>query len=99
LQAFILKAREKKNLSQATTAPDPVSQLVVDDPTSKGSKRKTPEEAARISVQIPKKGDSAIAEKEATDVPLNPAKKKRVTRSNTGRALLQGGSAQNITAG
>ncbi|MCI73217.1 hypothetical protein A2U01_0094481, partial [Trifolium medium] len=32
LQAFILKAREKKNLSQATTVTDPLSQLVVDDP-------------------------------------------------------------------
>ncbi|MCI96333.1 hypothetical protein A2U01_0117633, partial [Trifolium medium] len=26
-------------------------------------------------------------------------KKKRATRSNTGRALLQGGSAQNLSAG
>ncbi|MCI38186.1 hypothetical protein A2U01_0059414 [Trifolium medium] len=50
LQAFILKAREKKNLSRATTVPDPLSQLIVDDPTSKGSKRKTPEETARISI-------------------------------------------------
>ncbi|MCI52100.1 hypothetical protein A2U01_0073344, partial [Trifolium medium] len=32
------------------------SQLIVDDPTSKGSKRKTPEETARISILIPKKG-------------------------------------------
>ncbi|MCI56735.1 hypothetical protein A2U01_0077986, partial [Trifolium medium] len=56
LQAFILKAREKKNLSQATIVPDPLSQLVVDDPTSKGSKRKTPEETTCISIQIPKKG-------------------------------------------
>ncbi|MCI68534.1 hypothetical protein A2U01_0089795, partial [Trifolium medium] len=45
-----------KNLSQATTVPDPLSQLIVDDPTSKGSKRKTPEETSRISIQIPKKG-------------------------------------------
>ncbi|MCI58399.1 hypothetical protein A2U01_0079654, partial [Trifolium medium] len=29
---------------------------IVDDPTSKGSKRKTPEETARISIPIPKKG-------------------------------------------
>ncbi|MCI63431.1 hypothetical protein A2U01_0084688, partial [Trifolium medium] len=43
LQAFILKAREKKSLSQATAVPDTLSQLVVDDPTSKGSKRKNPE--------------------------------------------------------
>ncbi|MCI90595.1 hypothetical protein A2U01_0111889, partial [Trifolium medium] len=44
LQAFILKAREKKNISQAAAVSDPRSQLVVDDPTSKGSKRKNPEE-------------------------------------------------------
>ncbi|MCI65573.1 hypothetical protein A2U01_0086831, partial [Trifolium medium] len=51
LQAFILKAREKKNLSQATAVSDPLSQLVVDDLTSKGSKRKNPEETACISIQ------------------------------------------------
>ncbi|MCI96400.1 hypothetical protein A2U01_0117700, partial [Trifolium medium] len=51
LQAF--KAREKKSLSQATVVPDPLSQLVVNDHTSKGSKRKTQEETARISIQIP----------------------------------------------
>ncbi|MCI91659.1 hypothetical protein A2U01_0112953, partial [Trifolium medium] len=37
LQAYILKAREKKNCSQVTAVPDPLPQLVVDDPTSKGS--------------------------------------------------------------
>ncbi|MCI60905.1 hypothetical protein A2U01_0082161, partial [Trifolium medium] len=87
LQAFILKAREKKSLSQATTVPDPLSQLIVDDPPSKGSKRKTPEETARISIQIPKKGGGATAEGDTTDAPPNPIKKKRATRSNTGRAL------------
>ncbi|MCI52800.1 hypothetical protein A2U01_0074046, partial [Trifolium medium] len=51
LQAFILKAREKKNRSQATDVPDPLSHLVVDDPTSKGSKRKNQEETARISIE------------------------------------------------
>ncbi|MCI84393.1 hypothetical protein A2U01_0105671, partial [Trifolium medium] len=34
LQAFILKAREKKNRPQATAMPDPLSQLVVDDPVT-----------------------------------------------------------------
>ncbi|MCI60126.1 hypothetical protein A2U01_0081381, partial [Trifolium medium] len=67
IQAFILKAREKKNLSQATTVPDPLSQLVVDDPTSKGSKRKTQEETMRISIQVPKKGEDAIAGSDAAD--------------------------------
>ncbi|MCI73044.1 hypothetical protein A2U01_0094308, partial [Trifolium medium] len=38
-------------------------------------------------------------ESDATDAPPNPPKKKRGTRSSTGRALLQGGSAQNPTAG
>ncbi|MCI83545.1 hypothetical protein A2U01_0104821, partial [Trifolium medium] len=73
---------------------DPLSQLVVDDPTSRGSKRKTPEETSRISIQIPKKGGGATAESDTTDAPPNPMKKKRATRSSTGRALLQGGSAQ-----
>ncbi|MCI78354.1 hypothetical protein A2U01_0099624, partial [Trifolium medium] len=41
----------------------------------------------------------ATAESDATDAPPNPIKKKRGTRSSTGRALLQGGSAQNLTAG
>ncbi|MCI16924.1 hypothetical protein A2U01_0038069 [Trifolium medium] len=46
LQAFILKAREKNNRPQATAVPDPLSQLVVDDPTSRGSKRKNQDETA-----------------------------------------------------
>ncbi|MCI58065.1 hypothetical protein A2U01_0079318, partial [Trifolium medium] len=36
---------------------------------------------------------------DAADALLNPAKKKRGTRSTTGRSLLQGGSTQNLTAG
>ncbi|MCI39152.1 hypothetical protein A2U01_0060383, partial [Trifolium medium] len=79
--------------------PDPLSQLVVDDPTSKGSKRKTQEETARISIQILKKGEDATAGSAAADALLGPAKKKRTTRSTTGRSLLQGGSTQNLTAG
>ncbi|MCI97082.1 hypothetical protein A2U01_0118382, partial [Trifolium medium] len=35
---------------------------------------------------------------DTTNAPPNPIKKKRATRSNTVRALLQGGSAQNLTA-
>ncbi|MCI94986.1 hypothetical protein A2U01_0116284, partial [Trifolium medium] len=50
-------------------------------------------------IQIPKKGGGATAESDTTNAPPNPIKKKRVTRSNTGRDLLQGGSAQNPTAG
>ncbi|MCI86470.1 hypothetical protein A2U01_0107751, partial [Trifolium medium] len=72
--------------------------MVVDDPTSKGSKRKNPEETTRISIQIPKKGGHATAESDTTDAPPNPPKKKKATRSTTGRALLQGGSTQNLAA-
>ncbi|MCI36498.1 hypothetical protein A2U01_0057721, partial [Trifolium medium] len=61
-------------------------------------KRKTPEETARISIQIPKKGGGATAESDTTNAPPNPPKKKRGTRSNIGRVLLQGVSAQNPTA-
>ncbi|MCI68501.1 hypothetical protein A2U01_0089762, partial [Trifolium medium] len=82
------KAREKKNLSQATAVSDPLSQLVVDGPTSKGSKRKNPEETVRIFIQVPKKGEDAAAGNDATDALLGPAKKKRATRSTTGRSLL-----------
>ncbi|MCI58491.1 hypothetical protein A2U01_0079746, partial [Trifolium medium] len=81
------------------TVPDPLSQLIVDDPTSKGSKMKTPEETARISIQIPMKGGGATAESDTTDAPPNPTKKKRGMRSSTGRPLLQGGSAKNTSSG
>ncbi|MCI83063.1 hypothetical protein A2U01_0104338, partial [Trifolium medium] len=74
-------------------------QLVVDDPTSKGSKRKHQEDTTRISIEVPRKGEDASAEGEETYALVHPAKKKRVTRSNTGRSLLQGGSTQNLTAG
>ncbi|MCI53039.1 hypothetical protein A2U01_0074285, partial [Trifolium medium] len=96
-QAFILKAREKKSRSQATAVPDPLPQLVVDDPSSKGSKRKNPKETARISVQVPNKGEDATTEGDASDALLSPAKKKRATRSSTGRSLLQGESTHNLT--
>ncbi|MCI56213.1 hypothetical protein A2U01_0077464, partial [Trifolium medium] len=71
LQAYILKAREKKNLSQASVVPDPLSQLVVDDPTLKRSKRKNQEETARISIQVPKKGEDATAGSDAVDALLS----------------------------
>ncbi|MCI74391.1 hypothetical protein A2U01_0095655, partial [Trifolium medium] len=62
LQAFILKAREKKNRPQAATVSDPLSQLVIDDPASKGSKRNSHDETARISIEIPGKGEGVAAE-------------------------------------
>ncbi|MCI35959.1 hypothetical protein A2U01_0057180, partial [Trifolium medium] len=80
---------EKKNRPQATAVPDPLSQLVVEDPTSKGSKRKNQDETARISIEIPKKGEDVTAEGDETSTLVPPAKKKRATRSSTGRALLQ----------
>ncbi|MCI47160.1 hypothetical protein A2U01_0068401, partial [Trifolium medium] len=76
LQAFILKAREKKNRSQATVVADPVSQLVVDDPASKGSKRKNQEEMTHISIEVPNKGEGVIVEGDPSEAPLGPAKKK-----------------------
>ncbi|MCI32915.1 hypothetical protein A2U01_0054130, partial [Trifolium medium] len=62
LQAFILKAREKKNRPQATAMPDPLSQLV---------------------------GEGVAAEGDETNAFAPPTKKKRATRSSTGRSLLQ----------
>ncbi|MCI76298.1 hypothetical protein A2U01_0097567, partial [Trifolium medium] len=68
-------------------------------PTSKGSKRKNQEDTARISIEIPKKGEDATADGGETDALVHLAKKNRATRSNTGRSLLQGGSTQNLTVG
>ncbi|MCI54674.1 hypothetical protein A2U01_0075924, partial [Trifolium medium] len=72
LQAFILKAREKKDRPQATAMPDPLSQLVVDDPTSKGFKKKSQEETARISIEITKKGEDVTAEGDETNALVPP---------------------------
>ncbi|MCI74953.1 hypothetical protein A2U01_0096219, partial [Trifolium medium] len=44
-------------------------------------------------------GGDAPAEGDETNALVHSAKKKRATRSNTGRSLLQGGSTQNLTAG
>ncbi|MCI42731.1 hypothetical protein A2U01_0063968, partial [Trifolium medium] len=66
--------------------------------TSRGSKRKNQEDTAHISIEVPKKGEDATAEGDSIDAFVNPAKKKRATRSNTGRSLLQGGSTQNLPA-
>ncbi|MCI41343.1 hypothetical protein A2U01_0062576, partial [Trifolium medium] len=72
---------------------------MVDDPTSKGSKRKNQEETTRFSIEIPKKGEVATADGDETDTLVHPVKKRRATRSNIGRSLLQGGSTQNLAAG
>ncbi|MCI49972.1 hypothetical protein A2U01_0071216, partial [Trifolium medium] len=56
-------------------------------------------EAARISIEIPKKGEGVAAEGAGVNTLAPPSKKKRLTRSNTGRPLLQGGSAKNTSAG
>ncbi|MCI91190.1 hypothetical protein A2U01_0112484, partial [Trifolium medium] len=68
---------------QATTVPDPLSQLVVDDPASKGSKRKSQDEGTRISIEIPRKGEGVTAEGDGNTDLAPPAKKKRLTRSST----------------
>ncbi|MCI62869.1 hypothetical protein A2U01_0084126, partial [Trifolium medium] len=52
-----------------------------------------------FSIEIPKKGEVAAADGDETDALAHPVKKKRVTRSNTRRSLLQGGSTQTIAAG
>ncbi|MCI95864.1 hypothetical protein A2U01_0117163, partial [Trifolium medium] len=67
-------------------------------PASRGSKRKNQDEAARISVEIPKKGEGIVAEGDEVDTLAPPSKKKRGTGSNTGCHLLQGGSAKNTSA-
>ncbi|MCI89086.1 hypothetical protein A2U01_0110374, partial [Trifolium medium] len=38
----------------------------------------------RISIEIPKKGEDATIGGDSTDALVNPTKKKRATRSNTG---------------
>ncbi|MCI35591.1 hypothetical protein A2U01_0056812, partial [Trifolium medium] len=69
------------------------------DPASKGSKRKSQDEAARISIVIPKKGEGVAAEGDGNTALAPPTKKKRATRGSTGRPLLQGGSAKNTSGG
>ncbi|MCI66363.1 hypothetical protein A2U01_0087621, partial [Trifolium medium] len=59
---------------------------------------KNQDEAARISVEIPKKGEGVVAEGDEVDSLAPSSKKKRGTRSNTGCHLLQGGSAKNTSA-
>ncbi|MCI70060.1 hypothetical protein A2U01_0091323, partial [Trifolium medium] len=78
---------------------DPLSQLVIDDPASKGSKRKSQDEAARISIEIPRKGEVVAAEGDGINIFAPPTKKKRLTRSSIGCPLLQGGSAKDTSAG
>ncbi|MCI90588.1 hypothetical protein A2U01_0111882, partial [Trifolium medium] len=56
-------------------------------------------ETTHFSIEIPKKGEVATADGDETDALVHPVKKKRATRSNTGRALLQSGSGKNISAG
>ncbi|MCI88426.1 hypothetical protein A2U01_0109713, partial [Trifolium medium] len=53
----------------------------------------------RISIEIPKKGEDATADGDETDALVPPVKKKRATRSNIGRSLLQGESTQNLAVG
>ncbi|MCI78459.1 hypothetical protein A2U01_0099729, partial [Trifolium medium] len=70
-----------------------------DEPSSRGSKRKTQEEPSRISIEIPKKGEDVAAKDEGNTTLAPLTKKKRATRGGTGRSLLQGGSAKNASAG
>ncbi|MCI90554.1 hypothetical protein A2U01_0111847, partial [Trifolium medium] len=56
-------------------------------------------EAARISIEIPGKGEGVAAEGDRINTLAPPTKKKRLTRSSTGCPLLQGGKAKNTSAG
>ncbi|MCI39829.1 hypothetical protein A2U01_0061061, partial [Trifolium medium] len=56
-------------------------------------------ETARISIEIPKKGDGVAAEGDRINTLALPTKKKRATRSSTGRSLLQGESTKNLSTG
>ncbi|MCI67211.1 hypothetical protein A2U01_0088469 [Trifolium medium] len=62
--------------------------MVIDDPASKGSKRKSQDEAAHISIEIPGNGEGVAAEGDGINALALPTKKKRLTRSSTGRPLL-----------
>ncbi|GAU21490.1 hypothetical protein TSUD_242130 [Trifolium subterraneum] len=59
--ACVLKAREQK-LKAVAASMDPLSQLVIDESTTKGSKRKNKEEPGRVSVFVPNKGGNAVVE-------------------------------------
>ncbi|MCI66162.1 hypothetical protein A2U01_0087420, partial [Trifolium medium] len=63
------------------------------------SKRKSHDESARISIEIPRKGDGVAAEGDGNTALAPPPKKKRLTRSSTGSPLLQGGDAKSASAG
>ncbi|MCI86375.1 hypothetical protein A2U01_0107656, partial [Trifolium medium] len=65
----------------------------------KGSKRKSQDETARISIEIPGKWECVVAEVDGINTLAPPTKNKRLTRSSTGRPLLQGGSDKNTSAG
>ncbi|MCI66285.1 hypothetical protein A2U01_0087543, partial [Trifolium medium] len=53
----------------------------------------------RISIEIPKIGEDVAAEGDGNTALVPPPKKKRATRGNAGRLLLQGGSAENTSTG
>ncbi|GAU37805.1 hypothetical protein TSUD_276220 [Trifolium subterraneum] len=61
--AFVLKAREQKQKVVAALV-NPLSQLVVDESSPKGSKRKNKEESRRISLSIHNKGGNVVAKVE-----------------------------------
>ncbi|MCI51466.1 hypothetical protein A2U01_0072710, partial [Trifolium medium] len=85
---FLAKARQQKT-EPAAEKPDPLTQLIVEDKTTKGGKRNKKAEAGRISMAIPNKGDAYAAAAGGGIVEaVQPSPKKRKTSiSHKGRIL------------
>ncbi|MCI55365.1 hypothetical protein A2U01_0076615, partial [Trifolium medium] len=75
-------------LEAVTNQPEPLTQLIVDDDVSKGTKRKKKAEAGRISLEIyGKEGTSAVADKgEVAEVVQSPSKKRKVSNTAVSEA-------------
>ncbi|MCI49815.1 hypothetical protein A2U01_0071059, partial [Trifolium medium] len=71
---FLAKARQKKT-ELAVETPDPLSQLAVEEETTKG-KRKKRAETGRLSSPVPNKGESSAAGG-STDELAQPSPKRR----------------------
>ncbi|MCI59506.1 hypothetical protein A2U01_0080761, partial [Trifolium medium] len=73
---FLAKARQQKT-EPAAKKPDPLTQLIVEDETTKGGKRKKKAETGRISMAIPRKGDASTAAGGGVAETVQPSPKKR----------------------
>ncbi|GAU49089.1 hypothetical protein TSUD_137740 [Trifolium subterraneum] len=86
------KIRAKAVAAAAST--DCLSQLVIDESGTKGSKRKNQEDSKRITVEVPKKKKVANTEEEGDDLD-EPLKRKRMPRGRGQPPPLLGGSSHN----